>query len=410
MSSITAESISRLIQSGNYTLAEREIKGALSQDPEDSSLHGWLALCYLEMGQPSDSLQEAILGLQADPDDMFCLYICAHAHLHLEQYAKALDLSEAGLKNAPFSKGWYILRGRVFIAQRKWQNALDTITEGLELDPEDTDLHNMHQVVLRRLGRSGDALESVQDNLRRNPEDSFSHANLGWTCLEAEDNEAAVNHFRESLRLNPHENEYAREGLLHALKGKYWIYRKFLRVQVKLATIGQKNLIFGILAFIFIIDPIIVSALSSTPATSALLMPFNAFVIFGAMFLWVPRWFFNAALLFHPLGQLALKPREKILSLLFFFVVLASICFYCLGEYTSLYIHTSLFILCLALLVSMDDFEEKGLQGRKGFRKLIVSTVVLLKITAVAMFLLSSPWTCFFNDSALFLFLSLLLL
>lgn len=45
--------------------------------------------------------------------------------------------------------------------------------------------------------------------LARNPDDGFSHANQGWTFLDQGRRLEAMNHFRESLRLDP-TDEWAR--------------------------------------------------------------------------------------------------------------------------------------------------------------------------------------------------------
>jgi hypothetical protein len=53
------------------------------------------------------------------------------------------------------------------------------------------------------LGRKGEAGSTIDGTLSREPENSFSHANKGWTLLEQGRRKEALAHFRESLRLEP---------------------------------------------------------------------------------------------------------------------------------------------------------------------------------------------------------------
>jgi len=55
----------------------------------------------------------------------------------------------------------------------------------------------------------------------------FRTANQGWNCLHRNNPRRAQDHFREALRLNP-ELEYARQGMLEALKARNPVYRGML--------------------------------------------------------------------------------------------------------------------------------------------------------------------------------------
>ncbi|MDB5311521.1 MAG: tetratricopeptide repeat protein [Gemmataceae bacterium] len=70
--------------------------------------------------------------------------------------------------------------------------------------------------------RAGPALSGpAQPGLRhRRPPPYYG----GWALLHARQPAEALTHFREALRLDP-TNEWARDGLIEALKARYWVYR-----------------------------------------------------------------------------------------------------------------------------------------------------------------------------------------
>ena len=82
-------------------------------------------------------------------------------------------------------------------------------------------------MALVRLGRKSEAVDTVNYALERDPESGFSHANQGWNCLHQNNPKQALDHFREALRLDP-ELEYAREGMVEALKARNPVYRAML--------------------------------------------------------------------------------------------------------------------------------------------------------------------------------------
>jgi hypothetical protein len=67
----------------------------------------------------------------------------------------------------------------------------------------------------------------MQQALRAGREDSLFHANEGWRLLGAGDQREAERRFREALRLDPN-CEYAREGVIAALKARHFAYRVIL--------------------------------------------------------------------------------------------------------------------------------------------------------------------------------------
>ena len=81
---------------------------------------------------------------------------------------------------------------------------------------------------LARQGRPEEASTAATAALGYAADSSATQAQAGWVALETNRPKEALHHFREALRLNP-DSDFAREGLVEALKARYWVYRTFMR-------------------------------------------------------------------------------------------------------------------------------------------------------------------------------------
>src|SRR5262249_11867800 len=111
--------------------------------------------------------------------------------------------------------------------------------EGLEQDPEHVSCNNLRAMALVKLGRNAEAGTTIATALERQPENAFSHANQGWGFLHQGNHQKALEHFPGSLRLDP-EMEYARAGIVEAMKPRHWIYALFLRYFLWMARLSGK--------------------------------------------------------------------------------------------------------------------------------------------------------------------------
>src|SRR5262249_16847114 len=99
---------------------------------------------------------------------------------------------------------------------------------GLEIEAEHLTCANLRAMALNRLGREDEAGRALEDALAQDPENALTHANRGWTALQRGEAQKALEHFRESLRLDP-TNDWARSGMVEALKARYFVYRLMLK-------------------------------------------------------------------------------------------------------------------------------------------------------------------------------------
>src|SRR5205085_1539069 len=138
----------------------------------------------------------------------------------------------------------------VLLEQRRFDLAEEKLRQSLMAAPEDGMTHAfLAQCLCERKAWEAATAEARQAihcepdlplahaALARVPEDAFSHANQGWTLLHEGKPRKALEHFREALRLEP-EMEFARLGIVEALKARNLIYGLMLRYFLWMDRLG----------------------------------------------------------------------------------------------------------------------------------------------------------------------------
>ena len=105
-------------------------------------------------------------------------------------------------------------------------------------------------MALVQLGRKDEADHTLGSALANDPENALTHANQGWAFLHRGDHERALEHFREALRIDP-ELDWARIGIVEALKARYLIYRFMLRFFLWMSRKGTAARWVILLGFVF---------------------------------------------------------------------------------------------------------------------------------------------------------------
>jgi tetratricopeptide (TPR) repeat protein len=299
-----------LIQQGRHTQAEEELRQSLVQQPNDAQSHAALALCLVERQQFAEASQEAGTAIHLDPENPFVFYVQALVFRKRNRPREAETAIRQAIELAPYDADYHAMAAVLHLDERRWQAALDSAEEGLAFDPENVDCNNLRARALGQLGRPNDAQQVIADSLSRNPENSTTHALLGWTMIEKREYQAAMEHFREALRLEP-ESELARAGIVEALRAKRVLYRPILMYFLwidKFRSRGQWAIVIGM----YLVVNVLRRVANSNPALEPWVTPIIiAYTIF-AISTWMAVPLFNLTLLLDPFGRLALRRREKI--------------------------------------------------------------------------------------------------
>jgi tetratricopeptide (TPR) repeat protein len=301
-----------LYQQGRYDLADREFRQELATAPEHSLAHAFLAICLSAQDQDEDALREADEAVRLDPEEAFCHFARGQVLRDQDRLKDAKAAVEEAIRLDPVNAGYFGLLASVEIGRRRWAEALDAADRGLALDPENRVCTNLRAMALVQLGRKDEAEQTLGSALANNPEDALTHANQGWALLHRGDHARALEHFREALRIDP-ELDWARIGIIEALKARHLIYRLMLRFFLwmgRQSTVAQWAVILG---FVFG-RKILANLASSHPALEPFVIPILALTFAFLLLTWIASPLFNLLLRLNRFGRLALSSDQRIAS------------------------------------------------------------------------------------------------
>jgi Tfp pilus assembly protein PilF len=226
-----------LIEQSRYKLAETEIRQQLLIAPHSFFAHALLSICLLELKQGKEAIQAAKLAVQLAPDISDTHYNLAkilYIQKHLKQAKSAV---EAAIHLESEVADYFALLSVIQLAQGNRDRALASAERGLSLDAEHLSCLNLCAMALLRLHRYQEAQNTLETAIAQDPENTAAYAIKGWVYLYRGNADLAWQCFRESLRLNP-EQEQARTGILEALKLKYSLYSFIFKSEIFLSQIN----------------------------------------------------------------------------------------------------------------------------------------------------------------------------
>lgn len=292
--------------------AEAELRQALQEDPNHAQAHGLLALCLADREQYADAAHEAEAAVGLSPDDPFCHYAMACVLARRNRFREAETVVQRAIELDPWNSSYFALLAQVRSRQKQWRAALEAAEQGLDCDPEDADCTNQRVTALLGLGRKAEAEAAVQGTLARDPENSDSHAALGWTLLEKRQYPAALEHFREALRLEP-DSAWARSGLVAALKAHYPIYGLMLRYFLWMSKLSPQ-VQFGVILGGYFGVRFLQGLLTTHPEFAIWIWPLIIVYCLFAYLTWLADPLFNLLLRMNRFGRYALSREETFAS------------------------------------------------------------------------------------------------
>lgn len=247
-SNSTLERGKLLYEQSRYALAIGEFQQVLAQDPDDTQALYFQAhsLLHLDRHQEALAVANTLLGLI--PGEPIALELKASVLMQLNQLTEALALIEEAIEQDPTEESYWATASTIHYERKDFDKALAAAEEGLALDPGNLVCRNFRMLCLNKLGRADEVAASVEETLAEDPDNAFSHASAGWALLEADNHKQARVHFGEALRLEPG-MDWARGGMLEAIKAKSVFFRLFLRYSFWIGQQKNQNqwlFIFGV--------------------------------------------------------------------------------------------------------------------------------------------------------------------
>jgi tetratricopeptide (TPR) repeat protein len=340
--SVHLERARLLLQQHRPAEAEHEAGLALAQTPDQPRAHALLALSRLEQDKREPALEAARAAVGLAPDSPYYHYVLALVQHRTAHNKEALASVQEAIRLDPEDADHFSLQAAIQLNLHDWNAALASADQALALDPEHVAASNFRSMALVRLGRKAEAMATVGGTLARDPESAFSHANQGWNCLHHNDPRQAQEHFREALRLDP-DLDYARDGMLEALKARNPVYRGMLAYFLWMGRQSGRLRAAVIVAFVLV--TMFVGGLADT--YPILWVPMLLIYLFVYL-TWTADVAFNLLLLLDRFGRHVLRPAQRTGAFCYGGVMLAALG--CLAAAFMVKPGSSVFIAFLVLL------------------------------------------------------------
>ncbi|MBC6697682.1 tetratricopeptide repeat protein [Hymenobacter puniceus] len=323
-----------LLQHKRPQEAEQEARRQLRDDPDNSFLHCLLALALMELARLPEAQAEAQQAIHLDPENSFAFYVLSATLQRQHELPAALQAIEEALALDPEDADYQHVLGQLRFQQGQLHAALRAAEAGLQADPTHVDCLGLRARCLARLGRRNEAAADLDEALRHSPTDAGTHADLGWVALERGRAKEAAGHFREALRLNP-TSDYAREGLVSALKARFWLYNGFYRFMVWTQTLspGMRQ---GLFIGLFLLSRVVPG-----------LLPLYLVLVYMS---WFAEPLFNSLLRFNRYGRFALSEEDTRYSNQFLALLVSGLALLGAGYYAKISSLTTAGLVALGLL------------------------------------------------------------
>lgn len=300
-----------LVEQSRYELAEEELRQVLAQEPQDAYAHALLGYCLTERERFDEAALEIQQAIHLAPDFSYAHYVQSRLLHERNLFKEALLAIREAIRLDPDDPDYCAQEAIIHLNEKRWQQALDAAERGLRNDPEHVSCTNLRAMALQKLRRKDEAAGALQTALSKNPDNSVTHANQGWALLDRGQPKEALEHFKEALRLDPG-NEWARAGIVEALKARNFIYAIFLKYfffMTRLSSGAQ----WGIIVGGYIGNRLLSGLARSNPDIAPWVLPLRILYIAFVILTWTAQPLFNLMLRFNRFGRLALS-REQVVA------------------------------------------------------------------------------------------------
>lgn len=300
----------QLIHHRRYKDAEYSVKEYLRNNPHDGYALRLLAMAFMGQKRYYEAEEAITLAKSDNPNDPANYYVHGSIKSELGKHKEAAEIALEAIEMDPNDADFFGLLAHSRFNLREYQESLRAADKGLALDAEHQALRNIRAAALMRLDRADEAFDTIEGAIEDDPEDDDTHAVMGWALLEQGRQEEALEHFREALRLNP-ESQYAKSGLVEALKAKYLIYRGYLKYMFWLENQNAK-VRWGVIIGGYVGFRILNSLSENNPTIKPFLIPIIVAYLLFAWSTWVIAPIFDLILFLNPYGRYALSEEETL--------------------------------------------------------------------------------------------------
>lgn len=297
-----------LMSQNRHDQAEVEIRQALANDPDSFMAAGLLAICLAEQKRFDEATESAHRAIGLAPDASFPHYALAFVLQKRNRPKEAIEPLQEAIRIDPYDEHMFATLAGIHLNLKQWKNALEAANRGLEIDPESADCLNIKSIAQINLGQKAEAEASIASAMHKDPDDPVTHANLGWSKLEAGKHQEAMEHFREALRLDPN-SVWARQGILEAMRSRNFVYRWMLKYFLFMSKLTDRMQWAVVIGF-YVVYRVIRQVAQNAPAIAPFLWPILYLYIAFAIMSWIAVPLMNLVLRLDKFGRLVLSKEE----------------------------------------------------------------------------------------------------
>jgi tetratricopeptide (TPR) repeat protein len=296
------------MEQSRYGDAVRELRSAIGADPGNPAPHATLAFCLAELKKHDEAVESAREAIRLGPDDPYTHYALAYAFNEADRMKEADSAIKEAIRLDPEDPDHWSMQGGIYLGLRNWKAAAAAADRGLALQADHIHCNNIRAMALNKMGRRAEAGIALDSALSADPENATTHANRGWALLEQRRTQDALIHFREALRLDP-QHEWAREGILEALRARNPLYRAMLGYFFFMGRLSDR-MQWAFFIGIWLGYRVIRGIAQENPHLRPILVPLVALYFLFIYLSWTARPIFNLLLRLDPFGRLALTPDQ----------------------------------------------------------------------------------------------------
>jgi tetratricopeptide (TPR) repeat protein len=222
------ERAAALLEIGRPADAERELRAAIADDPDDPETYALMSRALIALDRPGEALTAARTAVALDPEDPDGHFLAALAATGAGDHALAERSIGAAMSLAPTWPAYVTTYAWLLADQGRHDEAIEQASRAQELDPESAEAAAILAASLAQVGRHDEAREASRTALALDPGGDVMHSLAGFAALARGDRSEAEARFREALRLDP-SDDAARILLVESLKARNPVYRALLR-------------------------------------------------------------------------------------------------------------------------------------------------------------------------------------
>lgn len=379
---MSLEKVEILIAQSRYDLAYDILREYLSTDTMNyKALHLMSITCiYLDKHDEAESVLQA--KLQLYPDDPYNYYLSSFLQVKRKNFRKAHEAIDHAISIVPEDSTLFSYKSNIFLHEKNYEAAALMAEKALEIDPENTqalnNLYSSYQFT-NQLNKADDALFRA---LELEPNNEVTHANLGYLSLSKGKVEDAMQHFRNSLVIDP-ECYQAQVGMKEAAKSKFLLYKWLLLFQLFLHRKGSQFSLYVMIGIVVLNNIIRSLAEQGLGFISYILYAIMTLLIIFVLSSWILNPIMTLVLYSKPRTRLSLTSQEKNMAkatMLSLAIILVSLPFLLIGK--SIIFQILLMLGGISLIFYNNLFDEDDTKVKKIARiataLLIISCITIL--------------------------------